>query len=98
MATLGVSGTLATRRPAKAGFVYVYPAVVVGAETVYGGVRGLVSLDALGESGAGPFVGFRAPASSGVSRYSLGVEAAAVWSGGGLSVVPALTFGRRQNR
>ena len=100
VANLGVSGTLATRRPSGAGFVYVYPAVVVGAETVYGGVRGLVPLDDLGESGVGPFVGLRVPASSGVSRYYVGVEAAAVWSGGGdgLSVVPALTLGRRQNR
>ncbi|WP_420456363.1 hypothetical protein [Rubrivirga sp.] len=100
VANLGVSGTLATQRPAEAGFVYAYPAVIVGVETAYGGVRGLVSLDGRGESGVGPFVGVRAPLSSGRSRHYLGVEVAAVWFGEGddISVFPALTFGRRQNR
>ena len=99
VANLGVSGTLAPRQPTDSGFVYVYPAVIAGAETLYGGVRGLVSLDGTGENGVGPFIGIHAPASSGVSRYYLGLEVAMIFlEEGDRAVYPALTFGRRQNR
>ena len=101
VASLGVSGTTtvgSTARDAGVGLFYVYPTLVVGRETLYGGTRALLSVDRPDDSAVGIFAGLRVPASSGVSRHYLGIEVGVFARDEGIAVFPALTFGRRQNR
>ena len=99
VANLGASASLAGAGALGDGTLAAYPTVILGTETAYGGVRGLVALDR-SWLGAAPFVGVRVPASGGASRYYLGLEVAALsfFDGDGVGLYPALTFGRRQNR
>ncbi len=69
--TLLVSGTFGD----GIGSSYLYPAVAVGTDTVYGGLRSLVPLDAEGDGAIGAFVGWRRDALGG--RAALGWEVAA---------------------
>ncbi len=77
LGSLGVSRTvlLSGAFGEGIGTSYLYPAVAVGTDHVYGGLRALVPLDAAGDGALGGFVGWRRDALGG--RATVGWEVAA---------------------